>query len=164
MELYQNLQVELAKYLDSEEKMAEFIVNIVKYFDEPTLPNDHFFTQIKPAITSLIQLKHSTTKEAMRQFDEFVKENNAQSEATDYAKEIMGSLIESIDNILLDYDVIPYESNEGDKFDAKVHRAIKTVKSEDSSKDKTIASSLATGYKQHNGSIVSKEHVIVYKV
>ena len=163
MELYQNLQAELAKHLDSEEKIAEFAASIVKHFDEPALPKDHFFTQIKPAITSLIRLKHSTAKEAIRQFDEFVEKNNAKNEATDYAKEIMGSLIESIDNILLDYDVIPYSSNEGDMFNAKVHQSIKTVKPEDASKDKTIASTLATGYK-HNGSIVSKEQVTVYKV
>jgi len=156
------LATALAEKLATAENAQTFVSNVVNDYTKPPAEprnDDFFYSIIKPALSSLIRLKDDTAKE-LRQFNEYVKENACKSEATVYAEEIMLSLVEGIDDILLDYDVQSF-SSVSESFNPLRHQAVKKIITDDPALAKTVAKTLSAGY-ERKGFIVGKERVTVY--
>ncbi|MDR1643357.1 MAG: hypothetical protein LBT59_26990 [Clostridiales bacterium] len=122
--------------------------------------NDSFFFDIlKPVISRLIRLKDDTAKE-LRFFERSVAEKSSSNDDTEYAKEILGNLLEDIDSMLLEYDVMPFVS-EDTRFNPLRQNAVKTIKTDNPDLFKTVIASLGCGY-ERRGVVVSKEKVAAY--
>lgn len=68
-----------------------------------------------------------------------------------------------VEDILYNFDIEPYSSQEGEPFNVKRHKAIMTELTVDSEKDKTVKSSIKVGYMDSQEKIIRKEEVVLYK-
>lgn len=152
----------IADKLSDEERIDKFADNFVRAYTESPKDsyNDEFFFDIlKPAISKLIHLRNDTAKE-LRYFEDVINEKSCVNEGTDYAKEIIEGIINSVDDILLDYDVQSFNTD-NDVFDPRRQSVVKKVHTRDIGLEKTIAERLSCGY-ERNGKIIAKERVSVY--
>ena len=148
--------------LSSKENATQFAENFIQFFLETSkekYSDDFFFDIIKPVISSLIRLKDDTAKE-LRYYNDFVSDKSCENEGTAYAKDILSGLIESIDYILLNYDVRPFTS-EDKRFNSLRQSVVKKIITDSPELIKTVAESLSCGY-ERNGLVISKERVVAY--
>lgn len=74
-----------------------------------------------------------------------------------------GKLSIQVEDILYNFDIEPYSSEEGESFNVKKHKALLTELTVDSKKDKTVKSSIKAGYMDSQERIIRKEEIVVYK-
>lgn len=104
---------------------------------------------IDPILKSLITLADGIRKDKAS----FENDDNG---FTDY----LDGIIDHIENLLFDYDVEPYKGP--DVFDPKLQSISKTIKVEESEKDKQIQAVICQGY-QRNDKVFRIEKVNIYK-
>lgn len=73
-----------------------------------------------------------------------------------------GYVIDDLTDLLEQQNIDPYETDEGESFDASKHQVFKLERTEDPSLDKTIKKSVSEGYTK-NGKVFIVERVIVYQ-
>ena len=161
-DVLKSLLVQINEKLSNAEAAELFVENIVQAYTIPPrerYSNDFFFDIVKPMLSSLIRLKDDTAKE-LRYFKDFLAEKSCENEGTDYANDILASLIGGIDDILFDYDVQPFIS-EDNRFNPRRQNVIKKIITDDPALVKTVAESLGCGY-ERNGAVITKERIAAY--
>ena len=158
-----SLSVAIAAHLSEPESIQLFAKNLVHTYTkqaETRQDDDAFFDAIKPTMAQLIRLKDDTAKE-LRHLEAFLTENACENEGTTYAKDILGFLIEGIDDILLDYDIQPFAAEKGEYFNPRRQQVVKKIITDDPELIRVVAETLSCGY-ERKGNIISKERVSAY--
>lgn len=113
------------------------------------LREDQLFRAIKPLVNGIIDVADDMNEAAKTLSD------------SDDSLRVLLHFKVMIQDVLATLDISAYNS-QSLAFDASIHSIVKTEISADQSLDKTISSSLLTGYKRE-GSVLRKEKVIVYR-
>jgi hypothetical protein len=148
----------------TDEDKRQFAENFITAFsDNPKekYDDDFYFDILKPIVSSYIQLKEDTAKE-LRYLRELIADKQCSNEATDYAVEIIETMIGSVDDVLLDYDVQPFRC-EDSRFNPKRQNVVKKILTEQPEQAKTVAESLGEGY-ERKGVVITKERVSAYSI
>jgi molecular chaperone GrpE (heat shock protein) len=155
----ENLIFDLLPTEDEKKQFAQSLVNSLIEREEKNYDDDFYFDVLKPMLSSLITIKEDTAKE-LRYLRELVDEKQCSNEGTEYATEILESFVESINDLLLDYDVEPYRC-EDKRFNPRRQNVVKKLIAESPDQVKTVVESLGEGY-ERKGIVITKERVSAY--
>ena len=161
-EFMDNSITEILKILPTENDQREFVKNVVESFCQKPSDkyNDEFYFDIvKPAISALVRLKEDSAKE-LRQLKALISEKDCANEGTDYAVEVYEGFLEQLNDILLDYDVLPFKC-EGIVFNPLRQTVVKKLPPQTPEQIKTVAASLGEGH-ERKGIVIAKERVAAY--
>ncbi len=109
---------------------------------------------MKPLLMDMIQVRN----DILKQGNSLIKKNG---EDTMIKVSTFLSYAEDIQDILEKYDVDVFSSQSGDDFDARRHKMLKKVDTDDVTLNKKICESLAEGY-EYAQRVIIKENVTVY--